>query len=280
MASTKKTKRRQHSGRVTLGPCDALGEDRVCEPLNRISVLDSGQTLRQSYGSCTCGRRFKVRRRASLQSDIDRWREHVKNECIIDRSGMRRVVGGLWPEGRESRFARVGIVPVGTPVLHQATSYVTMDAEAEAAQIEARLLMSMAAAHGIGLAANQIGAPVRVLAHNLGHIAPQVLINPLLVDSSGDWTYEEGCLSLHVANTRALVHRPREITVVAGIPGRSIVVIEAQELLGRVLQHELDHLEGIEYVQRLVGSQRKRVYDAMVEAGVDISWLPERPYPK
>lgn len=270
--------RRKHSGRVTLGPCAVLGDDRYCEPLNRIWIVGLDQKVR-SYASCTCGRRFKLGRRATLAEDVERWRGDVLVRSAVSEEQAKKIVDGLWPPERESRFARPGIVPVGTPVLHSPTDYLANMQGPSVASMKARLLASMAAAQGIGLAANQVGASLRMLAHNLGRVAPQVFVNPVVLGVSGLWSYDEGCLSLHVENTRCRVDRPKRIDVVAGLPAGEIIVVEADELLSRVLQHELDHLDGIEYVQRLdAGRQRDRVYDAMGKAGVDVSWLPFRPY--
>lgn len=268
----------QHAGRITLAPCEVLGGDRHCEPLNRVWILRPEGNVERAYASCSCGRRFRSGRRPSLAEDLERWRSSLNGHSLIDEASARSIVEQLWPAGRKSRFARTGIVPVGTPVLHSPTDFLTRTDGPEVAALESRCLASMATAQGIGLAANQVGAPLRMLAHNLGRVAPQVLVNPVLLDSSGVWTYEEGCLSLHVNNTRSRVDRPKQIDVIAGLPSGGVIILEADELLSRVLQHELDHLEGIEYVQRLTGSRRDRVYEAMANAGVDVSWLPFRPY--
>lgn len=266
----KKGRRRQHAGRVTLGPCEALGNDRLCEPLNSVWIWDQHGASR-SYSSCTCGRRY---------------RQTAAHDCVIpasDRSGLdagelRRVVADMWPSAKTSTFAKAGVVPVGVEVLHQPTHYVDHSAGDEIRAIESRLLETMAAAQGIGLAANQVGAGVRLLAHNLTRVAPPVLLNPVVLSSSGEWLYDEGCLSLQVEGTRARLARPKKLTVWARLPDGGTILIVADELLSRVLQHELDHLEGIEYVQRLIGPERDRVYDRMDAAGVALSWLPERPY--
>jgi len=270
--------KRQHSGRVTVGPCEVLGDDRHCEPLNRVWIVDSEQRVRRSYASCTCGRRFKTNRRPSLAEDLARWRSDLLEQALIEEAQARAIVDSLWPSERESRFARTGIVPVGTPVLHSRTDFLLNANGPSVVSMEGRLLASMVSAQGIGLAANQVGAPLRMLAHKLGRVAPQVLVNPVLLDASGVWSYDEGCLSLHVENTRCRLDRPKRIDVVAGLPSGEVIVLEADELLSRVVQHELDHLDGIEYVQRLTGRQRERIYDVMVNAGVDVSWLPFRPY--
>jgi peptide deformylase len=184
----------------------------------------------------------------------------------------------LWPEDKTSDIAKVGVVPVGIEVLHQPTRFLGNDAAELGPELGERLLRTMEQANGIGLAANQVGASVRMLAHNLPRAAPGLLLNPVLLEASGQWDYAEGCLSLQVPEVRSVVRRPKVVTVVADLLDGTSIVLRADELLSRVLQHELDHLEGIEYVQRLTGQLRDRVYDVMVGAGVAVKCLPFRPY--
>ena len=188
------------------------------------------------------------------------------------------MLASLWPEDETSGFAKVGVVPVGIEVLHRETRFIGQDAAEFVSVLGHRLLRTMEQAQGIGLAANQVGAPARMLVHNLRRAAPPLLFNPVLLSSSGEWDYEEGCLSLQVQGVRATVRRPKVITLTADLPDGSAVILVADELLSRILQHELDHLEGIEYVQRLAGEARDHVYRIMVKAGVAIEWLPSRPY--
>lgn len=112
---------------------------------------------------------------------------------------------------------------------------------------------TMYEAPGIGLAANQVGKPVRLVVidlqrpeYNHGLI---VLINPEIVSATGETACEEGCLS--IPEYFAKVKRAEEVTV-CGLDrhGRSIQ-IEASGFLAVVLQHEIDHLEGTLFVDRL-----------------------------
>ncbi len=133
-------------------------------------------------------------------------------------------------------------------------------------------------AQGIGLAANQVGAPVRMCTHKLGAVAPTTLINPEILKSAGVWEYTEGCLSLSVDGAAAPVVRPKTLLIRAlTLDGRAFIA-NADELFARVLQHEVDHLNGIEYVQRLTGLERTRVYLVMNEHDIDHSWMPPAPY--
>lgn len=268
-------------GRVAQKPCASLGDDRVCEPLNRVWLLDPSGKVTKRYASCTCGTRFPP-------SEVPRELPAVAVEVVVgfadghdeqlDETAMARVVRNLWPVDQESDWARDGVVPVGQAVLHEPTRFVDGSVE-PVMDLAERLLLTQEDAEGIGLAANQVGAPVRALAQNLTRVAPPILLNPTLLEASGHWRYEEGCLSLHVEGTPAEVVRPKVILVHAELLDGGQIVVEADELFARVLQHELDHLDGIEYVQRLTGSTAERVYALMDKAGIDTgTWLPPRPY--
>lgn len=271
-------KRSTLRGRVAQKPCAPLGDERVCEPLDKVWLLDASGKVTKRYASCTCGTRFppsEVPRdlpaAAVAAVSVDR---HEK----LDGAAMAQVVRELWPVGQESDWARDGVVPVGQAVLHEATRFFDGAAPA-ASDLAERLLFVQEDAEGIGLAANQVGAPVRAIAHNLPRVAPPILLNPTLLEASGQWRYEEGCLSLHLEGTPAEVVRPKVILVHAELLDGGQIVMEADELLARVLQHELDHLDGIEYVQRLTGGAAERVYALMEKAGIDTgTWLPPRPY--
>jgi len=281
-ARTKAPKGR-HTGRVTLTPCELLDDDRTCEPLNRVWLLDASGTIVRKYASCTCGRRFtgreaKLKLPESAQAHLAARAEgREPGGTVLDAERVAAVVAGLWPVDRQSEWAKTGVVPVGQSVLHHPTDPVDVGAPG-VADLAARLLFTQEDAHGIGLAANQVGAPVRALAHNLPQVAPTVLLNPVLLEGRDEWVYEEGCLSLEIKGTWAKVRRPKVIVVHAELPDGTQLVTEADELFSRVLQHELDHLDGIEYVQRLTGSERDRVYQLMQRTGVDTDWLPARPY--
>jgi peptide deformylase len=269
-------KARKHRGRVTLAPCPALDDGRYCEPLNRVWTVASPSRVTSSYAACTCGRRFSSSR--VLPTALAEQLEFVEPRPVLDREALRSVVESLWPENRTAPFAKVGVVPVGVRVLHSQTEFVDVEAHDEVAALDHRLQQTMALANGIGLAANQIGAPVRMLAHNLPQVAPPILINPVVIGTSGRSLQPEACLSLQVEGSAARVWRPKVVTVLADLPGGGRLAIVADELLARVLQHELDHLDGIEYVQRLEGAERDRVYRTLKLAGVDERWLPFRPY--
>ena len=113
------------------------------------------------------------------------------------------------------------------------------------------MLDVMHRAKGVGLAANQVGEPVRLIV-----VGPtqegekeRALVNPTIKAGSGKMVEEEGCLSVPGVSGR--VRRFSRVVVEARTLEWEPVTIEAEELLARVLQHEIDHLEGRLFVDRL-----------------------------
>lgn len=113
------------------------------------------------------------------------------------------------------------------------------------------MIETMQDAHGVGLAANQVGVLQRVIVIQMpDDEEPRVFINPEIVRSEGEREVEEGCLS--IPGYRGLVKR--SVTVRAkGLnrKGKSVKV-NADELLAQALEHEIDHLNGTLYIDRLV----------------------------
>jgi peptide deformylase len=136
----------------------------------------------------------------------------------------------------------------------------TGDAEAIATLVP-QMLATMYAAPGIGLAAPQVGIGLRVVVLDLqpeGRRTPMVLINPELVAASRETEpREEGCLSL--PNQYADVVRAVAVTVRFQDESRARHQIEADGLLARCLQHEIDHLDGILFVDHLSALRRNMI---------------------
>ncbi|MDR3569509.1 MAG: peptide deformylase [Syntrophobacteraceae bacterium] len=115
------------------------------------------------------------------------------------------------------------------------------------------MIETMREAPGIGLAANQVGRPVRVVVLDVERGEPGsgllVLINPELISADGKTQYEEGCLS--VPGYFASVTRCQEVVVRAVDREGQVFEITADGLLAIALQHEMDHLEGKLFIDRL-----------------------------
>jgi peptide deformylase len=120
-------------------------------------------------------------------------------------------------------------------------------------------------AYGIGLAAPQIGISNRLLVYRVGETPPTVLANPVIEWHSDDEeAFEEGCLSL--ANVHVDVDRPIHVRVVGQDAFGDRIKIEASGLNARVIQHEMDHLDGILILDRASKDQRKAALRALREA--------------
>jgi len=114
---------------------------------------------------------------------------------------------------------------------------------------------TMYEAVGLGLAAPQIGIQRRIFTYDVGE-GPHVIVNPEIVESSGEWVYNEGCLSVPGVNFEIV--RPKLVTLRGlGLDGNE-VDIEADEVLARLFQHEIDHLNGVLLLDRLEPDERKR----------------------
>ena len=136
--------------------------------------------------------------------------------------------------------------------------------DANAAKLAADMLEIMLAGKGIGLAAPQVGILKRLFVVQLTDDIPRVFFNPKIVGQSEETTkYEEGCLSL--PGIYADVVRPVAIRIHAWNEKGKSFTLDADGLLSRVIQHELDHLYGIMFVDRLTELKRKRIIKAWEE---------------
>ena len=112
------------------------------------------------------------------------------------------------------------------------------------------MLDTMYEAMGVGLAAPQAGILKRIVTIDIGE-GPIVLINPEILETSGEQTGEEGCLS--VPGKAGLVTRPNYVKVKALNEDMEEIVLEGEELLARAFCHEIDHLDGKMYVDLVEG---------------------------
>ena len=110
---------------------------------------------------------------------------------------------------------------------------------------------TMYEANGVGLAAPQVGILKRIVVIDTTGEDPILLINPVIVETSGEQTGQEGCLS--VPGKSGEVTRPNYVKVLAYDENMEQFEIEGTELLARALCHEIDHLEGHLYVEKVVG---------------------------
>ncbi len=106
---------------------------------------------------------------------------------------------------------------------------------------------TMYEANGVGLAAPQVGVLKRVVVIDVGE-GPIVLVNPRILESDGEQTGEEGCLS--VPGKYGIVTRPMYVKIEAWNEDMERIVLEGEELLARAICHEIEHLDGHTYVEK------------------------------
>jgi peptide deformylase len=152
------------------------------------------------------------------------------------------------------------IVKYPDPVLSKKGAPVT-DFGPELAQFVQEMWASMYAAHGIGLAAPQIGVSKRITVIDVSfkeHPDERiVLINPEIIEREGKQFEEEGCLSL--PEIREKVQRAARVKVRAQDVNGEFFEAEGTELLARAMQHEIDHLDGVLFIDRLSALKRDLV---------------------
>ncbi len=147
---------------------------------------------------------------------------------------------------------------VGDPVLRAAAAEIT-DIDGKLVKLAHDMLETMYEAPGLGLAAPQIGVGKRLFVYDLDpdeRSAPHVLVNPRIVESDGEWAYEEGCLSIPGLSFEII--RPKVVHLVGLDLDGNEVSIEADELTARLFQHELDHLDGVLMTERMDADTKKQ----------------------
>jgi peptide deformylase len=174
--------------------------------------------------------------------------------------------GGLDPETAARRSAALAhIRKFGDPVLRTKARPVEVFDEALRAEVE-RMGSLMRDALGVGLAAPQVGVVHRLLVYRVAPQAPlAALVNPK-IEWRGDEqeVMEEGCLSL--PSVLVEVERPIHVRVRGHDEAGQEILIEASGLEARVIQHEIDHLDGVLILDRTSREERKQAMKALREA--------------
>ena len=146
----------------------------------------------------------------------------------------------------------------GDPILRTKSKEIT-NIDGSVKDLVLNMIKSVRSFKGIGLAANQVGEDKRIFVVDRSNLdlteKPLVAINPRIVELSGEQTEEEGCLS--IPGTFEYVTRPFKTTIQAlDLDGKKFM-IEGKDLFARVLVHEIDHLNGILFIDHLSSIKRK-----------------------
>lgn len=120
------------------------------------------------------------------------------------------------------------------------------------------MIDTMYEANGVGLAAPQVGVLKRIVVIDVGE-GPIVMVNPVILETSGEQTGDEGCLS--VPGKAGTVTRPNYVKAKAFDENMEEYIIEGEELLARAICHECDHLDGHLYVEKIEGSLKDVNYE-------------------
>ncbi|MDE0607778.1 MAG: peptide deformylase [Acidimicrobiaceae bacterium] len=156
-------------------------------------------------------------------------------------------------------MASYDIRVIGDPVLRQKARGVN-DIDGSLVRLVDDMIETMYEAPGIGLAAPQVGVQKRLFVWDMGE-GPRVIVNPEIVESDGEWLYDEGCLSVPGLSWEII--RPKTVHLVGRDLDGNEMSLEVDELEARLFQHEIDHLDGTLLIERLDSDARKTALKAI-----------------
>lgn len=166
-------------------------------------------------------------------------------------------------------MAALAIRLIGDPVLRQRCADVT-DIDGRLVKLSEDMVATMYEAEGLAVAAPQVGVQRRLFVYDLRDgEGPKTIVNPVISESRGEWTYEEGCLS--VPGLSWPIIRPDEVHLTGTDLDGNEVSFEADRLLGRMFQHELDHLDGVLLLEHLDDDQRREAKRTLRERQMGLS---------
>ncbi len=145
-------------------------------------------------------------------------------------------------------MAILSILVVPEPILRQKSKRVK-NIDGSVRKLAGDMIETMHAASGVGLAAPQVGVPLRVIVIGMPEEEDFVLINPQVVRRAGERWVTEGCLS--VPGYFGEIQRAQQVTVKGKDLSGKEIRIKAEELLAQALEHEIDHLNGVLYIDHL-----------------------------
>lgn len=160
----------------------------------------------------------------------------------------------------------------GDPVLGVPTKEVT-DIDGDLVRLAEDMIVTMYEAPGVGLAAPQIGVQKRIFVYDIGD-GPFTVVNPRITERSGEWEYEEGCLS--VPGLSWPIVRPAAVHLTGRDLDGNELSVDAEDLLARVFLHETDHLDGVLLLERLTRGQKKQALRTLRNRSLGLSLESER----
>jgi peptide deformylase len=159
----------------------------------------------------------------------------------------------------------------GDPVLTQVTTEIE-NIDGRIAALAQTMIETMNEAPGVGLAANQVGVQKRLFVYDKGD-GPHVVVNPTILETDGEWTYEEGCLS--VPGLSWEITRANSVHLVGFDLDGNEIDLQTDEYEGRIFQHEMDHLDGVLLIDRLDADQRREAKQILRQRNLDLTSDPD-----
>lgn len=154
----------------------------------------------------------------------------------------------------------------GDPVLRSKAAAIT-EIDGSVARLCNNMFSTMYAARGIGLAAPQVGVRKRLFVYDEpASCGRGVVLNPVITGSDGTWLFEEGCLS--VPGYSWEIERPRRVALSGVDLDGNEVTVEADDLFARLIQHEIDHLDGVLLTERLEPERRRAALGELRRRGL------------
>ncbi|HEY0414961.1 MAG TPA: peptide deformylase [Gaiellaceae bacterium] len=182
--------------------------------------------------------------------DHDHEHDHVDEPDVDDEESREEA-----ERDARRRLALAQIRQYGDPALRMQAHEVT-EFDDDLRRLVERMTALMHDAQGVGLAATQVGVLRRLFVYEPDEDGPRALVNPVVVERGGDVASdEEGCLSLQ--GVRVPVERATRIVVEGKDENGEDVRVELDEYGARVVQHELDHLDGVLIIDRTDDEHRK-----------------------
>ncbi len=152
-------------------------------------------------------------------------------------------------ESMELKMAKLNIVKEGDPILRKKSRKIEV-IDDRIRQLAADMVETMRDANGCGLAAVQVGKLRRMVVVEVEENHPYIMINPVIIKREGRQTEAEGCLS--VPEKWGITDRPMTVTVrYTGLDGKEYTVT-GTDLMARAFCHELDHLEGVLFIDNVI----------------------------
>ena len=151
----------------------------------------------------------------------------------------------------------------GDPVLTQRAAEVT-EIDASLGRLVEDMLETMYEARGLGLAAPQVGVQKRLFVYQMEDRDPVAIVNPVIAESRGEWEFDEGCLS--IPDIHEDVERPALVKIrYLDLDGKAWEA-EADGLFATCIQHEVDHLNGVLFIDHISKLKRDRINKKFIKA--------------